>query len=68
MQIEDDLGIDISLQLLRHLDEAYPEKCPEITWVDRKVWEEVGKRKVVRHLIAAYNTQHPEAPYSKNKV
>lgn len=58
----------ISLELLRELDETYPEKCPEITWQDRKVWEEVGKRKVVRHLISIYNVQHPEAPYTgKNK-
>lgn len=43
--------------LLKSLDETFPERCPEASWSDRKIWMEAGARRVVRFLKAKYEEQ-----------
>jgi hypothetical protein len=38
--------------LLRMLDEAYPERCPDPKASDRDIWIAVGQRQVVRFLLS----------------
>lgn len=38
--------------LIRLLDEAYPERCPDPKASDRDIWIAVGARQVVRFLLS----------------
>lgn len=38
--------------LVEALDKRFPERCPDPDWPDRQVWIEVGKREVIRFLLA----------------
>lgn len=53
----------IDRALLVALDKAFPERCPNVQWSDRKVWMEAGKREAIRFLIRVYDEQHPEHTY-----
>lgn len=43
--------------LLEYLERLYPERTPEPDWDDRKIWMEVGARKIVRKLRSIYDEQ-----------
>lgn len=47
----------ISQAILDYLDRMFPDKCPGEEVSDRKVWIDVGCRKVVNHLRAVHNRQ-----------
>lgn len=42
----------LSSDLIKELDEQFPDKCPELGDADRAVWYKAGQRSVVNHLIA----------------
>jgi len=46
--------------LIKALEEAIPEKCPDITDRKRAIWMYAGKRQVVRMLRAVYLEQQEE--------
>lgn len=39
------------------LDAVYPERCPDPSMAERDIWIEVGRRMLVRELIALHNAQ-----------
>lgn len=39
-------------ELIKELDEDYPERHPAITLTDREIWFRAGQRAVVRNLLA----------------
>lgn len=41
-----------SPSLIKLLDQKFPERTPSPTMSDREIWIEVGKRELVRHLLA----------------
>lgn len=40
----------ITPELLKYLDEAFPERSPDPDWSDREIWLRAGERRAVRHL------------------
>lgn len=50
--------------LMKALDAAFPARHPDITWADRKVWFEAGKRAVVDMLLARFKEQNHVQPIS----
>lgn len=38
--------------LLKELDQQFPDRCPRLSDSDREVWFKAGQRSVVEHLIA----------------
>lgn len=47
----------ISKELIDYLDATVPEKCPDLNASEREVWAYVGKRQLVRGLIAQFQAQ-----------
>ena len=44
--------------LVEALDSLFPDRCPSPEWDDRRIWIEVGQRKVVnllKHKISKQN-------------
>lgn len=39
-------------QLIKELDETFPNRCPSPTMTDREIWMAVGERRLVEHLLA----------------
>lgn len=39
-----------SIDLIKYLDELYPEKCPTVKQKEREIWMYAGKRELVRNL------------------
>ena len=52
---------ELPASLLRVLDQAFPEKCPQVDWSARRIWIEVGRRSVVRLLWEIYEYQQSVA-------
>ena len=57
----------VSEALLGHLNERFPELCPDPLWTDRDIWIKVGQRTVVRFLNEVFKRQNenilnPEEP------
>jgi hypothetical protein len=50
--------------LLKALDAAFPARCPDINWPERRVWMEAGKRAVVELLMARFKEQNHVQPVS----
>lgn len=44
--------------LLKVLDLAFPERCPDPEWSDRDIWMRVGERRVVRFLQRKFKEQN----------
>lgn len=42
-----------SEDLIKKLDELFPEKTPDISWSDREIWSYAGKRELIRLLKAS---------------
>ena len=42
---------------VEYLNKLWPEKCPEESHSDRKIWTYVGSRHVVRHINSLYEQQ-----------
>jgi len=47
----------VPLELLEWLEETYPDRCPDETTPERRVWINAGAAKVVRKLRAMYERQ-----------
>lgn len=47
----------IPKDLMEAIAAQVPEKCPDISWSDRQVWFEAGKRELVRWLLHVYHDQ-----------
>jgi ArsR family metal-binding transcriptional regulator len=41
----------LSEELVEVLDRAFPEKCPDPSWSERKIWMYTGKRELIRTLL-----------------
>lgn len=54
---DDTLWPSIDEALLKKLDEVFPEQCPGIDEIDRRIWMNAGARSVVRMLHAVYLEQ-----------
>jgi hypothetical protein len=54
---DDTLWPPIDEALLKKLDATFPDKCPDITDQERKIWMDAGARKVVLMLRAVYLEQ-----------
>ena len=46
-------------ELVRWLEETFPERCPDIDATDRQVWWYAGKRELVRLLTQHAKRQSP---------
>jgi hypothetical protein len=42
----------LSADLIRELNESYPERSPDPRDSEREVWMKAGERRAVRHLLA----------------
>lgn len=49
-----------SSDLIRRLDQEFPERCPSVTLSDREIWFYAGKRELVRGLLAQLKAQEEE--------
>lgn len=50
-----------SADLIKMLDQMYPERCPGLAETEREIWHYVGARSVVRMLLsrlAAHEEDH----------
>jgi hypothetical protein len=41
----------INEEVIKYLDEIFPDKCPNIEDNEKQVWFKAGQRSVVNHLI-----------------
>lgn len=57
---------NIPEDLLKFLDETYPERCPDPQSSERQIWMQVGARSVVRHLKRLYQEQNDNLMESTN--
>lgn len=49
----------LSLDLVRKLDEMFPERCPSKSDSERDIWIYSGKRELVRFLVSLTETSSP---------
>lgn len=51
----------ISPEILKYLDEQFPERCPDPALKSREIWIRSGERRLVRHLhrIAKEQAERP---------
>ena len=47
----------IDEQLIEYLEEAYPDKAPDISMEEKQIWFNAGQVSVVRHLKDQYRLQ-----------
>lgn len=47
----------LSSDLIKELDEMFPERCPEPDATDREIWIYYGARSVVRMLLSRLQEQ-----------
>lgn len=53
----------IDLDIIKYLEELYPDKCPDLSMEEKLIWFSAGQVSVVRHLKDQYNLQE-ETKYS----
>jgi hypothetical protein len=51
----------IEKDLIEWLEQAYPERCPNINDPERAIWLYAGRREMVKVLRAIYQTQEEES-------
>ncbi len=51
-----------SSDLIKMLDEAYPDRCPSINLSDREVWFKAGQRSVVNKLLSLSREEDGQIP------
>lgn len=42
---------------MRHLDQQFPERCPDPKDTERELWMKAGERRLVRHLLLHFKRQ-----------
>ena len=47
----------ISEEVIKYLDELFPDKCPNLEETEKQVWFKAGQRSVVNHLIKEQKVQ-----------
>lgn len=47
-------------ELIKQLDAAYPDACPNIKDTDREIWIKAGQRNVVQTLLTSLKQQEEE--------
>jgi len=53
----------IDTEIIRYLDELYPDKSPDLSMEEKLIWFSAGQVSVVRHLKDQFNLQE-ETKYS----
>ena len=48
---------NIDKQIVDYLEEAYPDRAPDISMEEKQIWFTAGQVAVVRHLKDQYNLQ-----------
>ena len=56
----------ITEDLLKFLDETFPERCPNPEHTDRQIWMQVGQRSVVKFLQRIYEEHNENLLESTN--
>lgn len=49
---------DLSVEVIKRLDELYPKRFPELDWSEREVWFKAGQRSVVDFLNEVFAEQN----------
>lgn len=49
---------NIPQDLMKALEERFPERCPNPKNTEREIWIEVGKRELVRFLKSQFDSQN----------
>lgn len=49
--------IAIPKELIDFLNQIIPERCPDVTTMERNIWFYSGQRSLVRNLTAAFERQ-----------
>jgi len=47
----------INQEVIKYLDELFPDKCPNLEDNEKQVWFKAGQRSVVNHLIKEIKQQ-----------
>jgi hypothetical protein len=47
----------ITDEILKAMNERWPERCPELDWDQAKIWHYAGQRSVVRYLNEMFKEQ-----------
>jgi hypothetical protein len=58
MSKESTLKAPIPEELLKELEERFPERCPSIGTPDREIWFYAGQRQLVRFLQEQFRRQN----------
>tara|TARA_R100000781_G_scaffold20770_2_gene15707 strand:- start:534 stop:707 length:174 start_codon:yes stop_codon:yes gene_type:complete len=48
---------NITEEIIKYLQEAYPDKAPDISMEEKLIWFTAGQVSVVRHLADQYKLQ-----------
>lgn len=54
---EEDSIPPISNDLIKKLNELFPERSAELDWSEKEVWFRTGQRNIIRFLNSHYNKQ-----------
>ena len=57
----DHLQFTLDPRLISHLEDTYPDRCPEMSMSDREIWMSAGKASVVRYLKTLLEEQQERA-------
>ena len=58
----------VTKELLDHLKENFPNRCPKITESDREIWAHVGECNVITYLERLYEDLQENAMERKTLV
>ena len=47
----------ISEDIIKYLNELFPDKCPDLKMTEKEIWFQAGQRSVVNHLIKEQKVQ-----------
>jgi len=47
----------VSKELLEYMNKMFPDKCPDVTDTERKIWVNVGKREAFNHFQRLFKKQ-----------
>lgn len=56
--MKDNNNPPVHIDLIRYLDQRFPDKCPRLDEQQREVWSLCGSRAVINQLIQLYETQN----------
>jgi hypothetical protein len=58
---------EINRDLLKLLDQAYPDRHPHLLWTDRRIWWKAGERAVVDMLWEIHDYQQGQSKQQETK-